>query len=81
MHKGKQSLAYTKVRCDNLPLVLLELLAVGAFMGELLMDMWAFMKERKKFWLFPIIMWLVLLGGLMVLTSGSVVAPFIYTIF
>jgi hypothetical protein len=50
-------------------------------MGELLMDMWSFMKERKKFWLFPIIMWLVLLGGLMALTSGSVVAPFIYTIF
>ena len=50
-------------------------------MGELLMDMWSFMKERKKFWLFPIIMWLVLLGGLIVLTSGSVVAPFIYTLF
>ena len=43
-------------------------------MGELLMDMWAFMKERKKFWLLPIIMWLVLLGGLIVLTSGSVIA-------
>jgi hypothetical protein len=50
-------------------------------MGELLMEMWTFMKERKKFWLFPIIMWLVLLGGLIVLTSGSVVAPFIYTVF
>ena len=50
-------------------------------MGELLMDMWAFMKERKKFWLFPIIMWLVLLGGLTVLTSGSVVAPLVYTFF
>jgi hypothetical protein len=50
-------------------------------MGEFLMDLWSFMKERKKFWLFPIIMWLVLLGGLIVLTSGSVVAPFIYTLF
>jgi hypothetical protein len=50
-------------------------------MGELLMDMWSFMKERKKFWLFPIIMWLILLGGLIVLTSGSVFAPFIYTMF
>ena len=50
-------------------------------MGELLVDMWTFMEERKKFWLFPIIMWLVLLGGLIVLTSGSVVAPFIYTVF
>jgi hypothetical protein len=50
-------------------------------MGELLMDIWSFMRERKKFWLFPIIMWLVLLGGMIVLTSGSVMAPFIYTIF
>ena len=50
-------------------------------MGELLMDIWSFMRERKKFWLFPIIMWLVLLGGMIVLTSGSVIAPFIYTIF
>jgi Family of unknown function (DUF5989) len=50
-------------------------------MGELLMDIWSFMRERKKFWLFPIIMWLVLLGGMIVLTSGSVIAPFFYTIF
>ena len=50
-------------------------------MGELLFDLWSFMKERKKFWLFPIVMWLGLLGGPMVLTSGSVVAPFIYTLF
>jgi hypothetical protein len=50
-------------------------------MGEFLMDLWSFMKERKKFWLFPIIMCLVLLGSLIVLTSGSAVAPFIYTLF
>ena len=50
-------------------------------MGELLMDMWAFMKERKKFWLFPIIMWLVSARRIIVLTSGSAVAPFIYTLF
>jgi hypothetical protein len=50
-------------------------------MGELLIDIWSFMRERKKFWLFPIILWLGLLGGLIVLTSGSVVAPFIYAIF
>ena len=50
-------------------------------MGEFLIDIWSFMRERKKFWLFPIIMWLVLLGGMIVLTSGSVMAPFIYTIF
>jgi hypothetical protein len=50
-------------------------------MLELLKDLWAFMKERKKFWLAPIIIVLLLLGGLIVLTQGSAVAPFIYTLF
>jgi len=50
-------------------------------MIELLKDLWAFMKERKKFWLAPIIIMLLLLGVLLVLTQGSVIAPFIYTIF
>jgi hypothetical protein len=50
-------------------------------MFELLMDLWAFMKERKKFWLAPIIAVMILLGGLIVLTQGSSVAPFIYTLF
>lgn len=50
-------------------------------MMELLKDLWAFMKERKKFWLAPIILMLLLLGALLVLTQGSVIAPFIYTIF
>ena len=50
-------------------------------MIELLRDLWAFMKERKKFWLAPIIIMLLLLGVLLVLTQGSVIAPFIYTIF
>ncbi len=49
-------------------------------MGEFLAELWAFMKERRKFWLLPIIIVLMLLGGLMVLTQGSVVAPFIYTL-
>ena len=49
-------------------------------MGEFLTELWAFMKERKKFWLLPIVM-LVLLGSLIVLTQGSAVAPFIYTLF
>tara|TARA_R110002110_G_scaffold193806_4_gene402493 strand:+ start:313 stop:462 length:150 start_codon:yes stop_codon:yes gene_type:complete len=44
-------------------------------------ELWMFMKERKKFWLVPIIIMMVLLGGLVVLTQGSAVAPFIYTIF
>lgn len=50
-------------------------------MIELLQDLWAFMKERKKFWLAPIIILLLILGALLVLTQGSVIAPFIYTIF
>jgi len=50
-------------------------------MIELLKDLWFFMKERKKFWLAPIIILLLLLGALLVLTQGSVIAPFIYTIF
>jgi hypothetical protein len=58
-----------------------RVIQVGGIMSELLMDMWGFMKERKNSGSFQSIMWLVLLGGLMVLTSGSVVAPFIYSIF
>jgi hypothetical protein len=50
-------------------------------MGELIVEMWAFMREQKKFWLLPIVVVLVLLGGLIVLTQGSAVAPFIYTLF
>jgi len=48
---------------------------------EFLRDLWAFMKVRKKFWLLPIILVLLLFGALIVLTSGSAVAPFIYTLF
>ncbi len=50
-------------------------------MGELIFELWAFMKERKKFWLLPIIVVLCLFGTLIVLTQGTVVAPFIYTLF
>ncbi len=50
-------------------------------MGEFFKDLWAFMKVRKKFWLAPIIVVLVLLGALIVLAEGSAVAPFIYTLF
>jgi hypothetical protein len=48
-----------------------------AFLGEL----WAFMRARKRYWLVPVIFMMVLFSGLVVLTKGSVVAPFIYTIF
>jgi hypothetical protein len=44
-------------------------------------DLAGFLKTRKKFWLLPIILVLLLFGGLLVLTSGSAVAPFIYTLF
>jgi len=50
-------------------------------MMELIKDLWRFSKERKKFWLMPIIVVLVLLGTLIVLAEGSAVAPFIYTLF
>lgn len=50
-------------------------------MGEFIMELWAFMRERKKFWLLPIVVVLVLLGSLIVFTQGSAVAPFIYTLF
>ena len=48
---------------------------------EFLKDLWDFMRVRKKFWLAPIIIVLLLLGGLSVLAEGTAVAPFIYTIF
>jgi hypothetical protein len=50
-------------------------------MGETIIELWSFMKERKKFWLLPIIVFLILMGGLVIFTSGSAVAPFIYTLF
>ena len=46
-----------------------------------LAELWRFLRVRKKFWLLPIIIMSFLLGGLVVLTQGSAVAPFIYTIF
>ena len=44
-------------------------------------DLWGFLKERKKWWLLPMVIVLLLFGALIVLTSGSAVAPFIYTLF
>jgi hypothetical protein len=48
---------------------------------EFIKEFWEFLKVRKKYWLLPIIIVLVLFGGLIILSQGSVVAPFIYTIF
>jgi hypothetical protein len=50
-------------------------------MAEFALELWCFMRERKKFWLLPIVVTLVLFGALIVLAQGSAVAPFIYTIF
>ena len=46
-----------------------------------LKEFWDFLKFRKKYWLLPIIFFFVLFGGLIILSQGSAVAPFIYTIF
>lgn len=46
-----------------------------------LLELWAFLRERKKFWLLPIILLTLIIGGLLVLAQGSAIAPFIYTLF
>lgn len=47
----------------------------------MLAEFWQFLKVRKKFWLLPILLLMLALGALMVLTSGSAIAPFLYTLF
>ena len=48
---------------------------------DFLKELWDFLRTRKKLWLAPIIIVMVILGGLLILAQGSVVAPFIYTLF
>mgnify|MGYP001255645245 CR=1 FL=1 len=48
---------------------------------DLLKDLWDFLKIRKKYWLAPLIITIILMGALIFITQGSVVAPFIYTLF
>lgn len=48
---------------------------------EIVREIWAFLRVRKKLWLAPIIFVMLLLGGVLILAQGSVVAPFIYTLF
>lgn len=48
---------------------------------EFLTEFWRFLAARKKFWMVPVLVVVVLFGGLVVLTQGSAVAPFIYTLF
>jgi hypothetical protein len=44
-------------------------------------EFWAFLRARKKYWLLPILVMMLIFGGLLVLTKGSAIAPFIYTLF
>lgn len=48
---------------------------------DFLSELWRFLRVRKKFWLLPILIMMVVFGGLVVLAKGSVVAPFVYTLF
>ncbi|MCR9112021.1 MAG: DUF5989 family protein [Rhodobacteraceae bacterium] len=48
---------------------------------DLIKELWTFLKAKKKLWLAPIILVMLILGGLLILAQGSVVAPFIYTLF
>jgi hypothetical protein len=50
-------------------------------MTEFMRELWGFLRERKKFWLLPILLFLIFIGVLIVLSQGSAVAPFIYTLF
>jgi hypothetical protein len=50
-------------------------------MVDFVLELWSFMRERKKYWLLPIIVMLAIFGGLIILAKGSAVAPFIYTLF
>lgn len=50
-------------------------------MLSFVLELWAFVRARRKFWLVPILIMLALFGGLIILTQGSAIAPFIYTIF
>ena len=48
---------------------------------SLLVELWRFLRSRKKLWLFPFVLVMLILGGLLIVAKGSVIAPFIYTLF
>ena len=76
--KGEKS--YRENREDN-QIDLTRIFWIMQAFFELVKDIWDFMKVRKKYWLAPLIITIVLMGALIVFTQGSVVAPFIYSIF
>ncbi|RJR48393.1 MAG: hypothetical protein C4567_00115 [Deltaproteobacteria bacterium] len=55
--------------------------AAGETLGYFLQDLWGFMRVRKKFWLLPAVVTLVFFGAVVALSSGSAIAPFVYTLF
>jgi hypothetical protein len=61
--------------------MLIKFRTEGEYPMDFLTDLWGFMRVRKKYWLLPIIITLLFFGVLIVFTSGSAIAPFIYTIF
>lgn len=65
----------------GVPFAITFLSEFADLMLDFIAEFWDFLKVRKKFWLLPIVITLGLLGGLIVLTQGSAVAPFIYTLF
>lgn len=61
--------------------IAIDALAANVARETVLLDLWQFMRVRKIFWLAPIVLVLLVFGGLIVLTQGSAVTPFIYTLF
>jgi len=59
----------------------LETIKEGMSKLSLISELWSYMKERKKWWLGPIVIFIILLGALIILTEGSVIVPFVYTLF
>ncbi len=68
------------IRSPKAPFTL-DLLHIKLTQMEFLTDLWMFLRERKKYWLTPIILTLLLLGLLLVMGGGTAVAPFVYTLF
>src|SRR2546427_5234945 len=81
--RRRQLLVASQVRTAFVPVSQAVLIKGGCHMGKLtvLAELWEFLRIRRKWWLIPILFFIVVLGSLIALTSGSVLAPFIYTLF
>ncbi len=77
---GIRTVQFDFVLNKNKPAIQVNCFTKGTKMN-FFSDLWGFLRERKKYWLLPIILTLLLFGALIVLTSGTAVAPFIYTLF